>query len=69
MMTKAALIQIVDQLQQLRKRPAAAAPKGLPGAPSNQDTTVDGKFWDENLTDPGIRNGVVGTGNGPIIGY
>ena len=66
-MTKEALIQIVDQLRQLRGRSAPNAPKGLPRQPQNGDNTIEGKYWDENLTDPGILHGVTGTGNGPLI--
>jgi len=68
MITKAAIIQLVDELRQLRERPVPNAPKGLPAAAVNADNTSEGKYWDEWLTDPGILHGVTGTGNGPIIG-
>ena len=74
-MTKQALINLMQDLNRIRRVPgqrleasAPTGPKGLPGAASNEDKTVEGKYWDDNLTDPGILHGVVGTGNGPLIG-
>ena len=75
MITKEALIKLVDDLNRIRRVPgqrleksAPIGPAGLPSAATNQDGTVEGKYWDDNLTDPGILHGVTGTGNGPIIG-
>lgn len=42
-------------------------PEGLPSTTPNQNSTVDHHYDGENLTDPGVINGVTATGGGAII--
>jgi len=46
---------------------APEGPKGLPGKPDNRDFSVEHHYDGENLTDPGVIDGVTGTGGGAII--
>ena len=41
--------------------------KGLPPTPKNEDSHDEGAYKDDNLADPGIVNGITGTGRGPYI--
>lgn len=63
---------IVKSLRELRSKSrqdsAPVGPKGLPDRRSNSDEYA-GRYDNENLTDLGFNhNGVVGTGDGPVIG-
>lgn len=42
-------------------------PDGLPSTTPNQDNTVQHHYDGEGLVDPGVVNGVTGTGGGAII--
>ena len=42
-------------------------PEGLPSVTPNQDTTVQHHYDGEGLVDPGVIDGVTGTGGGAII--
>lgn len=59
-------------LRKLRRKIAIPEnnPKGLPKQPVNQNSLLseDGIYRDENLSDPGVINGVTGTGDGAFIG-
>lgn len=60
--------KIAKALRGVRQRPPDNKPKGMPQAPLNQNTSVDGQYGEEDLTDPGIQKAVTGSGDGPIIG-
>lgn len=63
-------VKIASSLRQLMRRspPLPNHPKGLPGAPSNEDNNLDGNYKAENLIDGGIKNMVTGSGRGPVLG-
>ncbi len=46
---------------------APVGPSGLPSTKRNQDNTIEHHYDGENLTDPGVIDGVTGTGGGAII--
>ena len=62
--------QVVEVLKGIRGKPLShvAVPTGIPRPQTNEDVSQDGKYMEENTTDPGQIGGVTGTGNGPIIG-
>jgi hypothetical protein len=62
-------IKIAQALKELNRSVQENGPKGLPELPVNSNETQDGKYEQDNLVDPGIKNPVTGTGSGPIIGH
>lgn len=46
---------------------APKGPSGLPERPVNDTDTVNGEWNAHNLIDPGVINGVTGTGHGALI--
>jgi len=61
-------LKIAAALHQMKRKSHDNEPKGLPEMSSNDNQTPDGVYEQEKLTDPGIKNPVTGTGNGPILG-
>lgn len=56
---------ISKTLKKIRGKRVSEVIKGLPDPPTNSDETDQGTYGSEGLVDPGIVNGVTGSGRGP----